>query len=133
MIMFVSCTATIQFDIASRSLLSKIRQFGESFASNCDKTELFYDSKRVDILPLNILPLTLSCDCVDPEKAGLVAKNELVFILCYWCWHIHILFVYCLEFKNFFVQRLFKDKTSDTVVENDIYLGEGLFCLDKDI
>ena len=67
MFMFIRRAATIQLDVASRSLLSKVGQFWKVLASNWYQTQLLYDWESIDILSLNIFPLALAGMHVDPK------------------------------------------------------------------
>ena len=70
---------------------------------------------------------------MNPKETGLIAKYELVFIFDNRGWHVDIFFVNCLKFYHLFLQRVFEDKTANTVTENNVYLCVFFLGLDENI
>ena len=68
MFVFISVTATIEFDVAARCLLTEIRQLAKVLASHCQQTQLIYYCQCVYILPLHVFPLALAGHQIHPEE-----------------------------------------------------------------
>lgn len=68
---------------------------------------------------------------MNPKETGLIPKYELVFIFNNRGWHVDIFLVNCLKFYHLFLQRIFEDKTANTITEENIYLCVVFLRLDE--
>lgn len=121
--MLIACATAVEFDVASRGFLSEVAKLGKVLPSHGDQTEFFNNSERVDILPLNILPLSLIGEEVHPKESRLVAENEVVFILFDWARHIDVFLVDGIELDSLFGVRIPNHEPPDTVSQHNEYLS----------